>query len=645
MLTRRCALTLSAALPAAVRTAGAAPWSAEWNRAILLGAVASMSETYDAAERMGTRKLGPQYQYHTNLRSLTAHPTRDSLNYALYLLEAGDGERAAEILDRVLALQDTAPDSKWYGLWGWYLEEPPSRMSPADWNWADFNGGTLIMLERRHGAKLPPALRERVREAIRHAAYSVRRRNVRMSYTNIAVKGTFVTLAAAELLELEDLREYATERMHRLAQHIDETGSFDEYNSPTYARVTIANLTRMRMTFRSAEMKSIAGKIHQRAWLHLAKHWHAPTRQLAGPMSRCYRNDIGHPLWLQKALGGRLELASLDEVRTSKIQESGETAVLDFDCPNELAGNFLRLGEPRQHREIFKNAEQPEPPLQGTTYLSENFSLGSANKSDFWVQRRPLLGYWVQRRPRPGYGRGDAAPAWLQLRLIKDDYDFSSGLFYSVQEKGSALGFLNFRSPGGDRHIGLDPVTDGAFECSRLRWRIDLEGVPENAALLVDGKPPASLTGLPPASRLAIDLGGVHLWLRFQRSVFGESKPALSIERNGARMTVSLDLHRSEQPETLRWADVKQAWAVFAIAMEEAEGSLADFSLRCAHGRFEHRPLASAERVIWQSPAGRLWLDGGSKIATLKKQHRAYRAGIRSGPVPYERLSEERLAP
>ena len=44
-------------------------------------------------------------------------------------------------------------------------------------------------------------------------------------------------------------------------------------------------------------IRSLAEKIHERAWLHIGKHWHAPSRQLAAPMSRCYRTDIG-----QKAL-------------------------------------------------------------------------------------------------------------------------------------------------------------------------------------------------------------------------------------------------------------------------------------------------------------------------------------------------------
>jgi len=634
MWTRRNAIKLAALAPVSGVDARAAPWTSEWDRAVLSRALIALDELYDAGARMLMREIGPRYQYHTNLRSTVAHPVRESLEYALYLLEDGADarrKRAEETLDRVLALQDTDLASKWYGLWGWYLEEPPPRMSPADWNWADFNGATLLMIANRHGGDLPENLRERVHQAIRHAAYSVRRRNVRMGYTNIAVKGTFVTLAAAELLGFGDLQTYARERMLRLARYIDETGSFDEYNSPTYTRVMIADLTRLRMVVRNMEMKRIADRIHERAWLHFAKHWHAGTRQLAGPMSRCYRNDIGAPLWLQKALGGRLEFASLDEARAS-----GEVTVLDLECPKPLRRCFLEPGGERQHRELFINAEPPESPLQGTTFLAPEFCLGSANKSDFWSQRRGLLAYWG----------GPARPArWLQLRLLKDDYDFASGVFLSVQERNSVLGLVNFRSPGGDRHISLEPIENGTFECSRLRVRAGLAGVPESARLLIDGKEanlPAG--GLLPGSRVSLDLGGTYLWLRFPRAVFGDNEPHLSIDREEGLLTISLDLHRTAEPSTVRWSEVREAWAALNLVMDTPGETLADFSLRCSMGHLEPRRSEDKVRLIWESPNGRLWLEGLAGVTDVRTHHSSYRAGVRSGPVPLERLSGEKLA-
>jgi hypothetical protein len=76
--------------------------------------------------------------YHTALPAGSwAHPTRDSLDYALALLQAGgeeQEERAADILAKVISLQDADPLSRSYGIWSWYLEEPIEKMCPPDWN-------------------------------------------------------------------------------------------------------------------------------------------------------------------------------------------------------------------------------------------------------------------------------------------------------------------------------------------------------------------------------------------------------------------------------------------------------------------------------------------------------------------------------
>ncbi len=430
----------------------AAGWSAELDHALIRKAVAARDQRFDPAYNMLRVLLGPEYRYHTRLRECQAHPTRESLEYALYLLEEGTPERfvrAQRILERVVPLQVTDPASKWYGLWGWYLEEPPDRMAPADFNWADFNGALLLLVEFRHGPRLPEPLRKRVREAIGHAARSVMRRDAPMSYTNIAITGTFVTLAAGELLEDAELSAYARRRLVRLCHEIDRTGSFAEYNAPNYARVSLVNLARIRMYVRDGEARQRATRIERRLWEHLAAHWDAARLQFCGPMSRCYSTDLGYPLWLEKALRGRLRLATPDN-RTG--DDDGETAIHDLRCPEDLAPLFLEPRPGRQHREWYI----ADPPVCGAAWFSRDYSLGSASRSDFWVQRRPLLAYF-----------GDASrPArTVRLRVIKDGYDFASAIFHSVQERGRVLALIGFRDPGGDRHITLDPIRGGRFEC------------------------------------------------------------------------------------------------------------------------------------------------------------------------------------
>src|SRR5512140_2601074 len=170
MITRRNALRsalLTAAGPRLFAADPASAWTPEWDRPLIEAALRRQDAAFDEREMMVKRNVGPDYNYHSQIRNSVAHPTRDSLVYALDLLEAGGDQRArraAGVIERVVALQDTDPSSKWYGIWGYHMEEPPPKMAPADWNWADFNGSTLLLIAYRHGSKLPAPLMSKVRE-------------------------------------------------------------------------------------------------------------------------------------------------------------------------------------------------------------------------------------------------------------------------------------------------------------------------------------------------------------------------------------------------------------------------------------------------------------------------------------------------
>jgi hypothetical protein len=214
--------------------------------------------------------------------------------------------------------------------------------------------------------------------------------------------------------------------------------------------------------------------------------------------------------------------------------------------------------------------------------------VGSANRSDFWVQRRPLLAYWGGP-PRP--------TRHLRARFLKDDYDFASALFFSVQERNYVLALVNFQSPGGDRHPSLDPVRDGEFTARRLRLRLETSG---------DDRGP----------------------FRFQVSAaaFGRYRP--SIHSDG------VDLLRSEQPVTIRWREIESAYVVFTLAFGGEGGGACEVS---AGG--------GTVTAKWRTPSGVLELTGSTRIAPAAEQNAAFRERIDGKPVPLVRLSDETLDP
>ena len=417
-------------------------------------------KTYDPIERMVLVPFSSP-GYHTTLTGGMVHPTRETFIYAVSLLdsgEEGDQERGRAILDRVLDLQDTDPASPTYGIWSWFLEETLQQMSPPDWNWADFCGAQLLETALTHSH--PYALQDRIKSGIIHAARSIERRNIGPGYTNIAIMGSFVSLVAAETYDLPDLHAYAMEKLRHFHAYTAEQGGFTEYNSPTYTVVALDELGRLIRYARDPEARVMAGELYRTAWKEIANHFHAPTRQWAGPQSRAYQTLLSERVCalLHRATEGRFPC---DDVEP----EIAEHRLL-HTCPPDLEPRFLSLEIPRESRQTFFRGADGRPDTIGTTYLSPSFALGTINAGDMWTQRRPLLAYW-----------GTATkPSSLRLRFLHDGRDFAGAYLLSAQRGGDVVGGIGFAVDGFDTHVFFDPIQKGTIRANDLRLRFEVEG-------------------------------------------------------------------------------------------------------------------------------------------------------------------------
>jgi hypothetical protein len=501
---------------------------------------------YDEKEQMIRRPFSSP-GYHTTLKGGWVHPTRESLSYAVALLDSGESERLARaeaILRRLIALQDQNPESKTYGIWSWFLEEPLDKMSPPDWNWADFCGTQLLQVARDHMQRLPQDLRAKVKESIVHASNSIKRRNVGPGYTNIAIMGTYVTLVAGEMFDIPDLADYGKQRLKRFYDYTLEQGSLSEYNSPTYTIVAITEITRMRQHVGDPESQRTIGELNRLAWRHVARHFHAPTRQWAGPHSRCYSTMLGQKTlaFIQRATGSKAHFISDLEAARSL-----DACRLRAKCPEDLVHYFIALPEARQERETFTKGGGSRPDTIGTTWLHPDYALASVNLCDMWNQRRPLIAY---------YKTADGVGA-LRLRCLHDGYDYASGAFFSVQDKWRILGGLAFATDGGDTHGSLDRVKNATIRAKDLRVRLELEGDISNVSL------PQSLDLKRP---IRLDLGRVAAELRIARAVFGDFPIAVESGRDSDSAWVDVVLYHGE-PRELNFREIEKAAVAFHIVM------------------------------------------------------------------------------
>jgi len=518
----------------------------EARRQGFLKALAEQDQRYDPAEKM-LRAPFSSPGYHTTLTGGFVHRTREALKYAVALLDAGDSarlERAQRILERVIGLQDQNPGSRTYGIWPWFLEEPLEQMSPPDWNWADFCGTQLLQVALDHDSRLSVPLSQKVRESILHAGRSIKRRNVGPGYTNIALMGTYVTLVAGEHFNDKELFEYGQGRLKRFYKYCEERGSFSEYNSPTYTRVAIEEISRMNAHVKDPAAREIIDELTQFAWHHLARRFHAPTKQWAGPHSRSYATLLPSSVraFIQRATDN--EVAFVSEVQA---WQSIEAQRIPLECPEDMFEFFTVLPQTRQEVEAFIINEGREHDIIGSTYLHEDFTLGSVNIGDLWHQRRPLVAYWNA----PG---GVAA---LRLRCLHDDYDYSSASLFTVQDGADIFGAVVFATDRGDTHISLDRIRNATIEAHDLRVRLQFEGA------VSDLKLPQEVTLDEPIEFTSGPIAGEFYC---PHAVFDEYPISIETGRGDEGAWVDIVLYRG-LTRSFDFNEIKQAAVLFTLSL------------------------------------------------------------------------------
>ncbi len=515
-------------------------------RQAFLRALGRVDAQYDPAVQMLRGEFSSP-GYHTTLTGGTVHRTRESLEYAVALLDSDEPSRlprAEAILRRVIGLQDQDPNSPTYGIWPWFLEEPLERMSPPDWNWADFCGVQLLQVVVDHMDRLAEDLRQKVRDSVLHAARSIRRRDVGPGYTNIALMGTYVTLVAGERLDDRGLFTYGKERLKKFYDYTEQTGSFTEYNSPTYTCVAIEEISRMIRHVRDEASQELLTSLNRFAWYHVACRFHAQSKQWSGPHSRSYSTLLSPETlaFLQRGVSEDIKLVPQD-----RAWESLDAHRLGIACPTDHLSGFRDIVIPRTETEAFVHTHTNDSDTIGRTWLHPDFSLGSVNISDLWNQRRPLVGYW----------QTSVGPAAVRIRCLHDGYDYASATLLTVQDKGDVLGAVLFATDRGDTHISLDKIAGATIQARDLRVRLQFEGA-------VGGLTLPDRAELNEPIRFAS--GPIEGVFGLHSAEFAEQSPHIEIGRDAEGEWIDLVLyHGSGRP--FDFSRIEEAAVVFTLSL------------------------------------------------------------------------------
>lgn len=514
--------------------------------------------------------------YHSHLpEGSVCHSTKEAIYYALALIKSGKKknlERAEKVVRAVLALQETNPYKPTYGIWPWFQEEPLPKMAPPDWNWADFIGAALCHILIEHKKDVSKKLYKEMAAALERAAWSIFRRNVQPDYTNIALMGAAVTSAAGAILENSLLTEYARERLKAFWKYTGETGGLNEYNSPTYTFIALHETERILQLSSDRETLEYAEKLRRYIWKSIADHYHPATGQLAGPHSRAYAPLLGQSSinYLAAMTGADIPGAEPDGMASDLSQFAGEK---HLPCPKDIAKRFKKLPEKVYvTTQRFIKREPDSNSFYGTTWMTEDVTLGSISRCCTWVQGHPLIAYWTNGK----------TPAVFKFNFMKNGREFASMGLRTEQKKNTALTAFYPLTDRGDYHIHLDHPKDQTFKAAELLLRYELTA--ENAEISelseqvfelkagarkaivhipqgsFDGKPTACACGKT-ADGVYVDVicySGPEKTFRFDETLSGELAAAVEILKAGEKADTDVPvLKTADRTVSVQWRTLK----------------------------------------------------------------------------------------
>jgi len=332
------------------------------------------------------------------------HDLRDSLWYALCLLLRGAPEPAEVIISRVLGTQVTDPNDHHRGNFRWFYEVEPV----SDLNAVEFILERLVNILCSSSDRISFQSRSLIHNSMRLGFDEVRRLDVHWTYTNIFLLDVHNSILGGQLLGDAALLQRGVARLKDWFERTRSAGAPHEFNSPTYSAVQIIALAGIARFAEDADVRGLAKEAEKFLWIHVARHFHAPTRQLAGPHSRAYRRDVTGSVGflkvlLYKVLGDERLLASTPYYSGPGREGDVIVSLTNFNPPPE-ALDMLRLTE---EREVIETAS-PDQVL--TTYLRPEFALGTMSREysvgeppEPWAQQNSC--YLTYRKGEPqGYG-------------------------------------------------------------------------------------------------------------------------------------------------------------------------------------------------------------------------------------------------
>ncbi|HLX64573.1 MAG TPA: hypothetical protein VKX17_25090 [Planctomycetota bacterium] len=316
-----------------------------------------------AAEAADTAQLEKRYKAIQQLAPTLG--ARELFSFALNAAAAQwHPERIDEVFDLAIKMQDRDAQSKTYGNLKWYWRDK----GPDDLNAVEFCMQQAILIRMFYKDNLSAAGREKLDELIKFGVEGVKRRGVKVGYTNIFLMHIWNEIAIGENTGRPEFAKQGYDDFNQWMAYTLKHG-VKEYNTTTYYGVDLDCLGLIAKYAQDAQAKKNAEAALRLLWTDIAANFYAPCERLGGAHSRDYDYLTGH---------GALDVHLRD---AGWLAPAGkDTDVFHQYCawmpPAEIRAQFEKMIP----RTIVQHWGE-KPHEFSTSYMGAHFCLGSAGAS------------------------------------------------------------------------------------------------------------------------------------------------------------------------------------------------------------------------------------------------------------------------
>lgn len=492
------------------------------NRQLMERAIRIADACYNPVERLVVRPNMPE-EYPQRWGFDVVQST---VWYSVALAAAGSDEayrvRLNETLQRQCELQDRDPSSATYGNLYWYTHWTSVQDRNAVSFWAPEAGHVYL----HHRDRLDDQTIAALAETFVLCVEGLDRHRVPWAYTNIFLLNILSRLALAKALERSDVLDQAVADWRTW---YDETnrGGLTEYNSPTYIVTALMPLARMLPLAPDDGLRRQIEIALTTLFRDFCWHYHAPTQQLAGAMSRAYPGD-----WLRDSLTNLVAYQQWGEELLSDTMAAPFVAASDYQAPADILDCATR-----DKAGVTVRACIPAKGIRRLTSFGRRSVLGVKSGLSYGPQELALtVAVPAQRQP---------------LLFLKSVYGTAIPIYSDLASTRALCGLVFRDAAGRDDH-------------PNRRARLWL-GPREAAVVEIDGEPWDGLFHNLDGQVLRLRYDGVTVDFRLATFALAGG------ESHGAGMAVLQDHHQMHQM-VVELLAVEPVLIAVAVAVHEPDG-------------------------------------------------------------------------